>query len=231
MNNENKQIRVGKTGFSFWSKETLTGVIISVAMALFIILVSGLSTDTFGASDNMAETAGGIFPYYLMFAGCFVLIMLSIGWFQNAFFLLVSANVTRKRAVNGIFLSLISFMAVILGIIALIWSVSPGDIARDGMKLIWLFAGGFLILGALSTALGAVSLKWGKSGLLIMVLVGLIGGAIIGFCTATSNRTIVELMESCIGRNYLPVAVAGILVFLLAYVLVRRVLGKIEVRR
>ena len=91
--------------------------------------------------------------------------------------------------------------------------------------------GAFLILGALCAILGAVSLKWGKGGLIVMLLVGLAGGGIVGFCVAVSDKTMVELMQSCIGRNYVPVAAAGALVFLLADVLVQSILRKIEVRR
>ena len=231
MSNGRKLSRMGKMGFCLWARETLTGVGLSFGMAFLMILLGGFSTEKFGHSENMAEVILGIFPYYLMFAGIFVLMVISIGWFQNAFSILVSVNVTRRHAVRGIFLSLFCFMAVELGAIALIWKVTPGDVARDGMKLIWLFVGAFLILGALCAILGAVSLKWGKGGLIVMLLVGLAGGGIVGFCVAVSDKTMVELMQSCIGRNYAPVAAAGALVFLLADILVQSILRKIEVRR
>ena len=227
----------GKKSVRFWGSNVLEGIGITAGAAAILLLFFGMGGMR-GAGDmtDLLLAAAGLYPWYLLIVGVFISLILSVGYFQTYYSVLLSMNVTRKAIVRGIFLCMAATMAGILLLAGLIWYLIPGDISEDARVMLPQIAGGYLILGSIFLVLGAVVLRFGKIGTLIMAAVLMLTGMLAGIFAALSGRGIVaQLMERLqklvnTGNSSLAMILAGVLLYLASGALAALLTRKQEVR-
>lgn len=224
-------MKTGGKSLKFWGESFLEGIGISAACAAVLAVIQVGRGDFSEGIVGLALEVLSLYPYYLFLAGVFVMLMEVIGYFQAVFSILVSMNATRKSVARGITGSV---GATILGLIimaAVIWMLVPGDISEAGLKLLPLLTGILCIMTAVFLIFGGVSVKWGKTGKIIMTIFCVCMGAIAGFTFAMNgDPELVELLMKLAKGNFVPVMVIGIVLFLASGIFVEIMTRKMEVR-
>ncbi len=220
-----------RRGLIFWGKNTLETVGLSVGVALILVLLRGAGTGGQMRKNiiNMAE----IFPFFLMTAGFFVMMMAIVGYFQVYFSLLVSMNVTRRTVIAGIMSGTGVTALAILFLMFLVWRMIPGDISETGLELLPMFAGIFFAASAVCIILGVVVTRWGKIGVIIMVVFYLFLGGCIGGSTAVmlnNDTDLLGILHWFAENLFTAVAVVGVVLFAASGIFAAAALRKAEVR-
>lgn len=214
----------------FWGKNVLESIGISLAAAVVLLLFMGIMGSDISDEAGFWEFMMGVFPYYLLLSGVFVVAMLAVSYFQLYFSVLVSMNVTRRACVTGIMASLTVTILGILTVIWGIWKFCPGDVAKDGMKLFSLSAAIFFYAAGICVFLGTVILRWGKIGTIVMVvLCGAVGAFVGGWVSATSNG-IEELVKLLMQFQFSGVLIGSLVIYILAGIFAAIFTRKVEVR-
>ncbi len=222
----------------FWARFWLNGMGLAAACsaALWMFMALGMNTwfsfDT-GKLDTVVQSAAFMFANYLMITGSVVVMMYTIALFQVYFSLFVSMNVTRKRAVG----SILTYITLLIGGLLLLYLgilfLFLRDVKEIGLFLLPLYlalmAGG----AAFCMAIGVVMIRWGKLGVLLLILLCALGGAAAGALFAMNGGEIFEqiVVNRAGDFEFRPVAEVCILLYLAAGIFAFAALRKAEVRR
>lgn len=222
---------LGMRKFKFWGSYWLECLGISAGAALIMIFMYGIGSSDpgHGGIGNMFMEELALYPYYLVITGAFIILIVTINYYQLYFSILVSMNCTRKQAAGEV---LLATTATILGIAALaaaLWLFLPGDIAADGIKILPLLAGLLFIDAALAVVMGIVTVRWGKIGMIIMVLVCTLAGGLAGAWTVLGDARLFDLIGN-LQFNFYAVLGIGIGLYLAAGVFSVAATRKLEVR-
>lgn len=201
------------------------------AALLWFLFMSAGTREYSGSIVGAFWDTLALYPYYLLMAGAFLTAMLGVNYFQVYYSILLSMNATRAHIAKGIIATMLGIPLGILFLAGVIWKLLPGDISFAGWNLMPLFIGALLAVSALFMTLGVVIFRWGKNGVIFMIIVGMLIGAGAGAVFALSgSNLIVKFVTACSGGNFGMLAVAGILLYAAAGIFVTRATRKLEVR-
>lgn len=231
---------MNKRIFKYWQEAVGTWLLISVGIGTlwYLFKIFGLN----GSTDRTVASFMGIFyPWFIYIAGVILIFACGIGLFKVYLPVMLSMNVTRQSAVRQIAVMLAEVSASICLVIGIIWKieeiVSGEEI--EMLSAIWVMFSLLLMVCAVTMAAGAVVVKWGgKVLVLITLIVGALVGAIAGALTAMNFKDLdwISLRIVRIDRIFTTVSVnvkwisAGIIIFILAYFLARKLTCRLEVR-
>lgn len=164
----------------FWGKNLLEVIGMS-ALGAVILFVLVLLRDR-----EVMAIAPAVLGSYVLIFGLFIVSLVSMTYFQVYFSVMVSLGCTRKNAV----LQILGVTVVSAAILALI-SVTLLSLTAEIGALRWdgIFAAMFgvgLGFSSLFVVLGVSSVRWGKIGVLIAMLLYAGFGAVFGFSVASS---------------------------------------------
>lgn len=227
--NHKKPAGMVMRSLKFWGLYTIEGIGIAVGMGLllyFYLLIQMPEGLVKGFFENLA-----LYPYYLLVAGSFYMMMYVMSCFQVYYSLLVSMNVTRKAVVLGIVASTGIVVAALSLIMWVIWKLVPGAVSRSGLGNFHLFSGILFLVTGVMLLLGAVIVKWGKIGTIVTMLIAGIGGGCMGASVAMMGEDMIEILLKIAEHNFVIVFVIGVAVFAAAGSFIMAVSRKLEVRR
>lgn len=223
--------------FQFWGRGCLENILMAAVVALGLLLFRELGNSAY------TEDAGGavimavsLYPYLLACAGVIVVMMAVMGYFQTYFSLLVSMNVTRRSAIKGIWLSQAGMILGILLLMAVIWKLTPGSLSETGFALLPFLTMIFFAVAALGTVMGLVTIRWGKIGMIIAILIFMIAGGFCGaFFAMSGKESFMEMIqvsrEDLAGINFWPMMAGSIVLYAASGIFALAALRKAEVRR
>ena len=220
----------------FWGRVWLESIGITVAVSIGFLVLRGLGSAEFTGDMGAAlPLILSMTAYFIVIVGAMVTMLMMLGLFRGYFSLLVSMNVTRSRAICGIWLNQAAAVLGMLCIAALIWLAVPGEFADAGLSLLPLFAGILFAMAAVSMLFGVVLIRWGKVGVIILAFICFgIGGAggMVAAMTAATNTAVMQriFVEDLAGGNYWLIAVIGIGLYLLAGIFTLAATRRSEVR-
>ncbi len=235
--NTYQEERVGKSRrlrmLKYWSIQVMEIVACSIGLAAAMMVLQ-----MFTSNGNMVmEGVTWVFlsPVYLLIMGAFTVMIFGITIFQSYFPVLVSMNVTRKGAAGGIVLVQGASSLVVLLLAAVIWSFAAKLSGEDIGGMMALSAGLFFMVAAVGILFGTVVIRWGKIGIFLMILIFMVVGAVVGVSVAmfVNDRFLYMqkfLLEDAAGNNFLPVLLAGALVYAASGVFAVFATRKAEVR-
>ena len=233
-NNMNRRI------FKYWQEVIGTWLLISMGIGTlwYLFKILGLN----GSTDKTVASFLGIFyPWFIYIAGVILIFGCGIGLFKIYLPVMLSMNVTRKNAVRQIAVMLAELSAVICLVIGIVWKIEEVVIGEqiEMLSAIWVMFSLLLIVCAITMAAGAVIVKWGGRVLvLISLIIGALVGAIAGAFTVMNFKDldVISLRIIRIDRIFATASVnvkwvsAGILIFILAYFLARKLTCRLDVR-
>lgn len=200
----------------YWSIQVMEIAACSVGLAAAMMVFQMFASN----ANAMLEGVTWVFlsPVYLLIMGAITVMISGITVFQTYFPVLVSMNVTRKGAAGGIVLAQAAASLVVLLLAAVIWSFAAKLSGEDIGGMMALSAGLFFMTAAFGILFGTVVIRWGKIGIFLTMLIFAAVGGIVGASVATlGNDRFLHLqkflLEDVIGNNYLPVLLAGALVY------------------
>ena len=229
--------------FKYWQEVVVTWLLISIGIGtifyLFKILgLNGLSN----ASDKTLVSFLGIFyPWFIYIVGVILIFSCGIGLFKVYLPVMLSMNVTRKNAVIQIAVMLAELSAAICLVIGIVWKIEEAVMGEqiEMLSAIWMMFSILLIVCAVAMAAGAVVVKWGGK---VLVLISLITGALVGGIAGAltvinfKDLDLIRLRIVRIDRIFTTVSInvkwmsAGIIIFILAYFLARKLTCRLEAR-
>lgn len=218
----------------FWGKNSLQCIAMAAGAALAVYLINGVGSSEYsGDTEAVFMELMALYPYYLLVVGAGLTMIICFSYFQTYFSILVSMNATRKSVVGEILASIAVMGIILLLISALIWKMTPGETAQLGWKLLPLFTGLFFGMTAYFIIFNVVLSKWRRRGVMLMLLAKIVIAVIIGF-GAAANGSIVEMqflsLSGVAGRNFQPVMILGIVLYLIAGFFAAAAMRKLEVR-
>lgn len=219
-----------------WGRYAGESLAASLGASVVLLLFYGVLGSSFSAKSlgGGILTSLALYPYYLTLAAVFVQAIVSSNAFQVYFSVLVSMNASRRSVVLGAAASQGACTLLVAGISVLIWRWNPSDIAVDGIKLIPLLAGLLLFTTGFTIVLGAVSLRWGKIGTIILVLFFMFWGAGAGILYAMNGADagmMLAQVQDISQTVQAAVLGAGLILFLLGTCFSVAVVRKMEIRR
>lgn len=217
----------------YWSIQVTEIVACSIGLAAAMMVLQMFTSN----ANAMLEGVTWVFlsPVYLLIMGAITVMISGITVFQTYFPVLVSMNVTRKGAAGGIVLVQGASSLVVLLLAAVIWSFAAKLSGEDIGGMMALSAGLFFMVAAVGILFGTVVIRWGKIGIFLMILIFMVVGAVAGVSVATlGNDRFLHmqkfLLEDAAGNNFLPVLLAGALVYAASGVFAVFATRKAEVR-
>lgn len=190
----------------FWGRNWLICLVSSVVVALALILITVLQmNDVIGNTEEVLVTWLSLFPYYLFIGGIFVLLVVTVNYFQIFFSVLLSMNCTRRAITGGIVLTNGAVIVTICGIAAAIWREASGDIAASAVTLLPLLAGCLFLECAVLMVIGITILRWGKAGMIVLIALGMVSGGFFGVLVAINRNFYTYLQELSLHMNFYPV--------------------------
>lgn len=228
-------MKYGIRSMKFWSRQCLSWLAISVLAALFLLILQSMGSESpaIGSFYGFFMTA----PFYVISIGAFCGLILSASTFQTMFSVLVSMNATRKAVILGIMLTQAVFILCILAVSAGLWGLGLAQTGEGGemLTLLPLFAAVCFVLAAVGSVVGVVFLRWGKAGVIAMVIICGITGGIIGALFARTDGKLGAavrkiMLDDLAGRNFWPFAAGSVLVFAAAAVFALVATRKAEVK-
>lgn len=166
----------------FWGKTCLEYIGLSLFAAIVMIIFVAVSRENVG--DGWLSVLS-IFPYYLLIAGIFLMIVLLVSYFQTYCSVLLSMGATRKMVIGGILTSLACFIFGIIAIMGMIWYFLQGDAAESGLSLLPLMTSGMFLAAAVTVLAATILLKWGKRGgfalLLLFLFLCIVAGCMMAY--------------------------------------------------
>lgn len=219
-----------------WGRYAGESLAASLGASVVLLFFYGVLGSSFSAKSlgGGILTSLALYPYYLTLAAVFVQAIVSANAFQLYFPVLVSMNASRRSVVLGAAASQGGCTLLVACISILIWRWNPSDIAVDGIKLIPLLAGLLLFTTGFTIVLGAVSLRWGKIGTLILVLFFMFWGAGAGILYAVNGADAGRMLAQVRDIDQIVQAAvlgAGLVMFLLGTCFSAAVVRKLEIRR
>lgn len=235
--NTYQEERVGKSRrlrmLKYWSIQVMEIVACSIGLAAAMMVLQMFTSN----GNMMMEGVTWVFlsPVYLLIMGAFTVMIFGITIFQSYFPVLVSMNVTRKGAAGGIVLVQGASSLVVLFLAAVIWSFAAELSGEDIGGMMALSAGLFFMVAAAGILFGTVVIRWGKIGIFLMIFIFMVVGAVVGVSVAMfGNDRFLHmqkfLLEDVAGNNFLPVLLAGALVYAASGVFAVFATRKAEVR-
>lgn len=216
-----------KRSVKYWSRNCLENLGVSMGLSFVLILFfAGGSIRFWGALQSLCI----LYPFYLILTGGFCLMIGGVTYFRSYLPMLLSVNATRRRAVLGILFHQVVLLLLLLALSSFIWMV-PGGNEAGTEELLLAIAGGMLLTGALGILLGAVSVRWGKIGSLITIILcmltgGLCGAGVAFFGKEKAGEMVIALMDSSVWW----LLILGAVSYVLAGIFALAVTRKIEVR-
>lgn len=212
----------------FWGSNVLEELGLTLVLGIAISLVTWCGSSKMAVTDVLLD-----FPYLLLLAGGFVILMMVISCFKVYFPLLISMNVTRKAAMIGIWLSQAGEVLLLDGVTGLVWKVVPGVEAQARFALLPAFTGTLFGIIGICIIMGAVLLRWGRLGGIIIGVVCVVGGIGGGMAAALyADESFLEIQQlqsgalAGMGRMFLLV---GGLLYVVSGVVSRVLTKKTEV--
>ena len=146
--------------------------------------------------------------------------------------LVLAMGSTRREAFWGFLLCRLAVVVVAVALSLLVWIFVPGDVARDGRKLLPLLSLILLLAASLGSLMGLLYQKWRGLGVVLLAIVcGIVGGGCAMLVMSDSYS--VPLFPSWMGPLGQWVAVGAVLWLLMAaadLLLTRRSLRRREVK-
>lgn len=216
----------------FWGRlcgESL-GLLLAGTIVCFLFVYVG-GKEHMGEIGEMFSVSLALLAYYVLIVGSFMLLIMSISYFQVYFPLVITMNVLRKNAAIGLTGCILGTVAGILGICALIWRLTPGEIAEGGWALMPVFAGGLLLIAAFGLFMGMAVVRWRKAGIVMMsVIFGLFGAGVA--IVLMNNEEVGGFFSflSSLNEKVNLLLLVGIGIYLLVSILIVKAVRKIEVR-
>ena len=228
-------MKYGISSLKFWSRQCLTWLGIAAVTSLFMLLLQGMGDETPAVSS--LDTFLFVMPFYLIVIGAFCALILGASTFQTMFGALVSMNVTRKAVTAGIILTQAAFIGCILAVSAGMWSAArmiSGE-SDTMLSLLPLFAAVCFGLAAVGTVIGIIFLRWGKAGVIALVIICGVFGGIVGAGYAASDGELFAgmqkiMLEDLAGNNFWPLTAVSVIVFAAVAVFALIAARKVEVR-
>ena len=216
----------------YWGIRIFEFVGYSIAFAM-VVMAFMLFTNTNVMLD--AATFGLLFPIYLLITGAVMIMAFGISMFQTYFPILVSLNVSRKRAAGSIILveGVSTFILILLA--AAVWGAAAKKSGEDTMELLTLFSGIFFIIVAVGILFSVVIIRWGKIGVILLIVTFAAAGGVVGAFMAMKGGDVFlhmqrYLIEDVAGKNFLPVLYAGIFSYVAAGALAVFATKKAEIK-
>ena len=213
----------------FWGRNVAESIVIAVGTGLLmnLFLVVQMNSGFVSAFRDMLA----LYPYYLMLAGGFTVMMYVMAAFSNCYSLLVSMNVTRKMTAAGSVGStgILTFCMILM--MWAIWSLTPGEISEKSLLMMPLFAGILFAVVGIMLLVGVVIVKWGKIGAIIMIVIAAFGGGCIGAGISIMSEDIVATILKLANMDFRIVTVVGAVIYAAAGAFVMIATRKMEVRR
>lgn len=229
-----------KKAIWYWGKHLLGIFGISAGLALVFLVIQRIGNgDISNGIGELILNTLGFYPYYVLVIGNFAIVMFTLGFFQSYFCVLISMNATRRTVVRGLLVTLAGGILADLGVMWLIWTLLADEMSEMGLSLLPLFAGILFIVASLSVLFGIVAARWGKFGVIIMTVIGLITGGCFGVFIALGGSDIEWLAKMQIldltkkqafHFPFMLVFAAGAAAYLLTAVFAQAAVRKIEVR-
>ena len=196
--------------FRFWRRYALELLGVGLGAALFFMVISVL-----GAQP---EALAGVFmsvPYYIMMGCSFAMVLCCFSIHISYVPLVLAMGSTRREAFWGFLLCRLAVVVVAVALSLLVWIFVPGDVARDGRKLLPLLSLILLLTASLGSLMGLLYQKWKGLGI---VLLALVCGAVGGGCAmlVMSDSYSVPLFPSWMGPLGQWIAVGAVLWLLMA---------------
>ena len=222
---------IGVKSLRFWGKNSFACIGISAGMALIIFLMRAMGVEPAsggGFGEAMLELLP-FYPYYLSFAGLFIMLMAGIGYIQFYFPVLVSMNVTRKTVFRD-FMIFFAVTALCLMILTgLLWYLIPGELSAMGLEVLPFIFGTLLMGGAFGMIFGVINFKYGTLGVIILMAVGGILGAFIAMSVMTDAH-FRFLNGLSIGKIVWGAVAAGLLIYVFSGIFLAIQIRKLEIR-
>ena len=214
--------------FRFWGRATLEalGIILMVAAGLFIFYSVG--NGDFSSEQKMRDWLA-VAPYYLYLGGVFSILMMTVGYFQVYFSLLVSMNNKRTTVAAGILFSTFFLIVFVNAGAWLLWTLNDTEAARTSVKLVPVFTGACFMTGAFSMILGVIIIRWGKIGTIILTVICMMIGGLFGAGLIAMDG-ILEFMLRFVGEHVWTIIVAGLVLYGLSGVFAMAAVRKVEIR-
>lgn len=205
-----------RSNICFWGRNILQEIEIIISGALLLFLVRWFGRSPEALTDILLG-----FPYLLLMVGGFLTLMMVLSFFQVYFPVLISMNVTRSAAIAGVWMSQGGVALFLAALMALIWKLVPGEEAAMRLMAMPLFGGIILAMIAVCVILGAVFVRWGKIGGIILFLVCITGGMAVGvFVALNAGEGFLELQQmtyvDLAGIKGGSVLLAGVLLYVVS---------------
>lgn len=169
--------------FRFWRRYALELLGMGLAAALFCLAISAL-----GAQPEALPGVLMCMPYYLSIGCAFALILCCFAIHISYMPLVIAMGSTRREAFWGFLLCRLSVVAAASVLSLLLWLLLPGDIARDGMKLLPLLVWMMLLAASLGSLMGLLYQKWRWLGILVLAILSGVVGAGASMSVMSSSR-------------------------------------------
>lgn len=213
----------------YWGRNAFVWTGISLACMLGFWLLNELGN----AQYMQGVGLGASFLVYLAIAGLFVSMISILSTFQTEIPLLISMNVTRKAAVWGLAAGHAAtvLLHILLGILIWcifgIWEMEIIIFISSLLVSVLLGSGGFGML------FGAIALRWGKIGSIIMAVAILVMTISIAVFIAMQGGSIslqYISLEAMMEHNFWPLALVMAAFYLFTGAAAFMLTRKIEVR-
>ena len=213
----------------YWGRNAFVWTGISLACMLGFWLLNELGN----AQYMQGVGLGASFLVYLAIAGLFVSMISILSTFQTEIPLLISMNVTRKAAVWGLAAGhaatvlLHIFLGILIWCIFGIWEMEIIIFISSLLVSVLLGFGGFGML------FGAIALRWGKIGSIIMAVAILVMTISIAVFIAMQGGSIslqYISLEAMMEHNFWPLALVMAAFYLFTGAAAFMLTRKIEVR-
>ena len=213
----------------YWGRNAFVWTGISLACMLGFWLLNELGNAQYMQGGGL----GASFLVYLAIAGLFVSMISILSAFQTEIPLLISMNVTRKAAVWGLAAGhaatvlLHIFLGILIWCIFGIWEMEIIIFISSLLVSVLLGFGGFGML------FGAIALRWGKIGSIIMAVAILVMTISIAVFIAMQGGSIslqYISLEAMMEHNFWPLALVMAAFYLFTGAAAFMLTRKIEVR-
>ena len=192
-------------GLRFWMRYLLETVGIGLLVGIFVLVLMGI-----GAEGDATAAVLFCIPYYITI-GCALSVMM-VAFSTHILYipLVLSMGSTRREAYWGFLLYRLAAAAFPLLVSLILWLVIPGDIARDGLRVLPMLA---LVLLSVIHFGSLAGLAYQKLKILGIVLLIVICGCVGGLVSLLINGFHLDLSEILGAMS--QIWVIGVLVWLI----------------
>lgn len=212
----------------YWGRNAFVWTGVSLVCTLGFWILNELGNAKYVQGVGSAAT----FQIYLAVVGAFVSVIAVISTFQTEIPRLVSMNVTRKAAVWGLVAGHAATVLLHIHLGILIWCIFGVWEMEIIIFISSLLASVLLGFGGFGMLLGTVVLRWGKIGIVIMVIAILMMTTGAGIFMAMQGEDFFQSLslEAMTELNFWPLALIMAVFYLLTGAAAVILTRKIEVR-